>query len=613
MTTTYGWQPTLGAVYLGENRCQFTVWAPRAKHPTIRILGSNERSIPLEAGPHGYYTAVVEDLPAGACYWYELKPGLERPDPCSRWQPDGVHGPSAVVDPAFGWRDQAWAGLPLRSYVLYELHVGTFTPEGTFEAVIPHLDRLKELGVTVIELMPVAQFPGSRNWGYDGVYLFGVQNSYGGPAGLKQLVDACHARGLGVCLDVVYNHLGPEGNYTADFAPYFTDHYKTPWGAALNFDGPHSDEVRRFFLENALYWVTEYHIDALRLDAVHAIMDQSPVPFLQELGEAVHLQSEILGRRIHLIAESDADGAHLIRSRDRYGYGLDAQWNDDFHHALHVQLTGESAGYYEDFQGLENLAKAYRNGYVFTGEYNRFRNRRHGSPSQDIPATRFVVFAQNHDQTGNRMLGERLGALVSFEKQKLTAGAVLLSPFLPLLFMGEEYGETAPFLYFVSHTDAHLVEAVRKGRRAEFKAFTWQGEPPDPQSEEAFAQSRLRHELRDKGNHQVLHDFYRHLLSLRRDIPALAHLSKDAIAVSCDPEDGRLVLYRTYSNDQVWMCFNFSDQTIMLPKPPQGRWRKIVDSSDEKWNGPGSMTPDELPGKETQELSPSSFVLYRVS
>lgn len=343
------WQPGLGAIYLGDGRCRFRVWAPFSQRVQVHIIAPQDRVVPLARDSWGYHQGMVEGAEPGSLYLYLLDGGKERPDPASRSQPQGVHGPSEVVDPTFPWEDGAWSGLPLRDYVIYELHVGTFTPEGTFEAVIPHLDYLRDLGVTAVELMPVAQFPGGRNWGYDGVYPFAVQDSYGGPSGLKLLVDACHQRGLAVALDVVYNHRGPEGNYLGDYGPYFTERYRTPWGHALNFDGADSDDVRRYFVENALFWVTEYHVDALRLDAVHAILDHAPRTFLEDLAEAVHEQAERLNRRVYLMPESSANDARLIRSRELGGYGLDAQWNDDFHHALHTLLTGERQGYYQDY------------------------------------------------------------------------------------------------------------------------------------------------------------------------------------------------------------------------------------------------------------------------
>ncbi len=493
---------SLGATYYGDGRCRFLVWAPLAERVEIRQLSPQERSAALEKLPQGYHRAVLTDFDPSGRYVYRLykiqaKEPVERPDPASRFQPEGVHGPSQVVDAEFDWEDADWHGLPLSQYIIYELHVGTFTPAGTFDAVIAHLDELRDIGITAVELMPVAQFPGTRNWGYDGTYPFAAQNSYGGPQGLKRLVNACHRKGLAVILDVVYNHLGPEGNYLRDFGPYFTDFYQTPWGEAVNFDGPYSDDVRRFFMENALYWVEDCHIDALRLDAVHAILDFSARPFLEELARTVHRAAERLNRRIYCIAESALNDTRIIRPRELGGFALDAQWNDDFHHALHALLTGEQTGYYQDFGRLHQLARAWRRGFVYDGQYSGYRQRAHGNSSRNIPAQQLVVFAQNHDQIGNRMLGERLSRLVSFEDLKLAAGLVLLSPFIPLLFMGEEYGETAPFQYFIDHSDPELVNAVREGRRREFAAFGWEEEPPDPQDEATFLRSKLDRSLRD--------------------------------------------------------------------------------------------------------------------
>src|SRR6185503_2081252 len=408
------------------------------------------------------------------------------------------------LDLRFDWQDQTWKGLPLPDYLIYELHVGTFTAEGTFDAAISYLDGLRELGITAIELMPVAQFPGNRNWGYDGVYPYAVQNSYGGPLALKRLVQACHERGLAAILDVVYNHLGREGNYLRELGHYFTDRYRTPWGDAVNFDGPHSDEVRRFFIENALYWITEFHFDALHLDAAHPIFEHSARPFLAELSEAVHRRGEELHRLVYLIPEISMNDVRLILPRQQGGCGCDAQWNDDFHHSLHTLLTGERTGYYQDFGRIEHLVKSLREGFVYTGQDSQYRQRRHGNSARAVPSRRFVICCQNHDQVGNRQLGERLSQLVSFEDLKLAAAVVLLSPCIPLLFMGEEYGETAPFLYFISHSDPDLIEAVRQGRRAEFAAFDWRGEVPDPQDEATFLSAKLRHELRESGQNKML-------------------------------------------------------------------------------------------------------------
>jgi maltooligosyltrehalose trehalohydrolase len=583
--------PPVGAVPQPGGPVSFTVWAPDCPKLLLVLNGPAPREIPMRRERGGYFAAVVADLPEGARYCYRLPGGAERPDPASRFQPDGVHAPSQVVSTAFDWQSEGWKGLPLERYIFYELHIGTFTSEGTFDAAIAQLPRLAELGVTAIEIMPVAQFPGSRNWGYDGAYCFAVQNSYGGPGGLKRLVDACHRQGLAVVLDVVYNHLGPEGNYLADFGPYFTDRYRTPWGAAINFDGPHSDEVRRFFIENALYWVTEFRIDGLRLDAVHAITDKSAVPFLEELAEAVHRQAEALGRAIWLFPESDANDARIIRPRAAGGYGLDAQWTDGFHHAIRALLTGENTGYYADYGKFPQLAKAYRDGYVYTGEYSRYRRRRYGSSTAGLKSRQFIVFSQNHDQTGNRMLGERLSTLTDFETLKLAAAAVLLSPFTPLLFMGEEYGETAPFQYFVSHTDPELVESVRRGRKEEFAAFAWQGECPDPQSEATFLRSKINPELSLSGNHAILNAFYTELMRLRR---ILGEPEWDGTEIRAMEKEELLVLERRSS--LVFLNFGTRDSVVSQSSHGEGSgvWQLALDSAAAHWNGAGPDPVAEL-------------------
>jgi maltooligosyltrehalose trehalohydrolase len=543
---------------------------------------------------------------------YQLD-GVELPDPASRFQPEGVHGPSEIVCEDFAWDDAGWFGPPLSSYIFYELHVGTYSQTGNFDAIVPRLTDLKSLGVTAIELMPVAQFSGSRNWGYDGVFPFAVQNSYGGPASLKALVTACHREGIAVTLDVVYNHLGPEGNYLSAFGPYFTDRYRTPWGPAINFDGPDSDEVRRFFVENALYWVTDFHIDALRVDAIHAIVDHSAQPFLQELTGAVHQRANELNRRIYVIAESDLNDVRVIQPCESGGYGFDAQWNDNFHHALHTLLTGECAGYYQDFGQLRHLAKALAEGFVYSGEHSSSRRRRHGNSSRAIPAQRLVVCSQNHDQIGNRMLGDRLSSLIGFEALKLAAGVVLLSPYLPLLFMGEEYGEPAPFLYFTSHSDAALAEAVRRGRREEFSLFTWQGEVPDPQDEATFIRSKVNYGLRELATHLILREFYRELIRLRRINPALANLSKECTEVFSFDSKRTLFVRRWCGENEVFSTFTFAESVISVDAPvPPGCWQRLVDSSEEQWKGVGSRLAPRLQsnGEVGLQLNQKSFVLY---
>jgi maltooligosyltrehalose trehalohydrolase len=626
----------LGATHLGDGRTSFCVWAPKAERVAVHILGSHDRLVPLARAGRGYFCATVPDAPPGTLYCYRLDDDRELPDPASRFQPEGVHGPSAVVDRAsFTWTDAGWFGVAQRDLVFYELHVGTFTPEGTFDAVIPRLDSLRDLGVTAIELLPVAQFPGARNWGYDGVYPYAVQASYGGPDGLRRLVDACHARGLALFLDVVYNHLGPEGNYLGEYGHYFTERYRTPWGQALNFDGPHSDEVRRYYFEQAIYLLSAFHLDGFRLDAIHAIADQSAVPFLREYAAIVHREADRLGRRVYVVAESDLNDARVILPTVLHGWDHDAQWSDDLHHALHTLLTGEHTGYYADFGRLDQLARAYRQSYVYAGDYALHRQRRHGNSPALARAEQFVVFAQNHDQVGNRAQGERLTALVSFDALKLAAGVVLLSPFLPLLFMGEEYGEPRPFLYVTSHSDPELVEAVRRGRRAEFAAFGWASEVPDPQDAATFQRSVLQWQLAEGGQHQALRAYYRELLRLRREVPALAELDKDHVETRVLEAERVLFVRRGHplherapsrpppgAGDhsraashatEVCLAFAFADQPGLVELPvPAGRWRKLLDAADTRWLGPGSDVSDTLDstGAVRLNLPPHAVVLF---
>ncbi|MBI5604375.1 MAG: malto-oligosyltrehalose trehalohydrolase [Deltaproteobacteria bacterium] len=609
------WALELGARALKEG-VRFKVWAPKASRLSLKVP-EKYKEIPMDPEGRGYFTAWAEELGPGARYYYLLDGIRPRPDPVSRYQPGGVDGASEVIDPsAFEWQDLLWPGLPLEELLLYEIHTGVFTPEGTFEAIIPHLDYLKdELGITAIELMPVAQFPGRRNWGYDGTYLFAPQNSYGGPFGLKALINACHQKGLGVFLDVVYNHLWPEGNNLGEFVPYFTDRYKTPWGQAVNLDGPESDQVRRFIIDNALYWVTEYHLDGLRIDAVQGIFDFSARHILDELKKAVQQQAGKLGRQVAVIAESDLNDVRIINSPQRGGYGLDAQWNDDFHHSLHALLTRERDGYYRDFGDISHLAKAVRQGFVYSGQFSPYRRRRHGSPSGHLPPAKFVVFSQNHDQVGNRVEGERLSALVSFEALKLAAGLVLLSANIPLLFMGEEYGEKAPFFYFISLSDPVLSAAVRQGREEALPASFDRQAAADPQDRTSFLRSKIHPELRRQGNHKTLFEFYQTLIRLRKETPALSHLKKKGRGIRTWPEKQTLVMFRRYEEEQTACFFNFHEkpqriQTILGP----GIWEKTLDSSSKKWLGPGSVSPDRIQSKGMRiflEMNAQSLVLYR--
>jgi maltooligosyltrehalose trehalohydrolase len=568
------WTLQRGAQLQPDNSVRFTAWAPRVKQPRVRIgSGSRacEHAMTRVEGEPGVWSVVVPNVGANADYSIVIDDGRALPDPVSRWQPEGVHGPSRVVASDFEWTDDDWRGVTLEDLVMYELHVGTFTPEGTFEAIIPRLADLKALGITAIEIMPVAQFPGNRNWGYDGVGLYAVQNTYGGPQALERLVDAAHAAGLGVVLDVVYNHVGPEGNYLDSFGPYFTEKYKTPWGRALNYDDTDSDNVRRFVVDNALYWVTEYHVDALRLDAVHGIFDFSATHLLQEIAESVHAEAERQGRTVLVIGESDLNDPKLLRRVEEYGYGLDAQWSDDFHHAVHAALTGETNGYYADFGAPAAIADSLREPFVYDGKFSPHRRRRHGGSSAGLPRKRFVVAVQNHDQVGNRATGDRLSATLSPEQLRLAAALLLLSPYVPLIFMGQEYGETNPFQYFISHGDERLVAAVREGRRKEFEAFGWGDDVPDPQSEDTFARSRLEWDKRACDRHEQMLMLYRDLLALRREEPMLR---PDGARVSVtNGEPGWIALLREpdhswdTSAEALLAVFNCSPKPVGVPVP----------------------------------------------
>lgn len=597
----------LGATPLPGKGFRFVVWAPAAKGLAIHCLdGADRGPVAMRRLEGGYFAAEIKGVAHGDRYFFRFEDGRERPDPASRFQPDGVHGPSQAIDlDDFKWTDSSWKGLSLDESVFYEVHVGTYTPEGTFEALIPHLGGLRELGITTIELMPVAQFPGGRNWGYDGVQLFAPQNSYGEPRGLQKFVDAAHAHGLAVALDVVYNHLGPEGNYFSEYGPYFTDKYRTPWGSAINFAGADSEPVRRFFIENALVWLEKYHVDVLRLDAVHGIFDFSATHFLAELQIAVDALEARLHRKLHLVAESDLNDSRILRAAAWGGYGLHAQWSDDFHHSLHSLLTGERAGYYADFGEVHHLAATMKKGWFYVGQHSNFRRRKHGNDPSGLARSSFVVGIQNHDQIGNRARGERLSALVDFEGLKLAAGVTALAPFVPLLFMGEEYGETAPFQYFTSHGDAELIEAVRKGRREEFAAFAWEGEIPDPQAEETFSGSTLHHEIKDQEPHRTLRALYRELLSIRREF-ALAGGGKLEIL-----ENGSAIIMIAGEDaaKRLMAIFEFGKNAHTFDVNwPAGTWTLRLDSADTKWRGPGISAPAKIEASLSPEAKPSSKI-----
>jgi maltooligosyltrehalose trehalohydrolase len=538
------------------------VWAPSAEQVEVETGGERH---PMYQRSGGWWHASLLAVSPGDDYAFVLDGGQPLPDPRSAWQPHGVHGPSRVVDhSAFPWTDQRWHGLPLHGGLVYELHVGTFSPEGTFDGVVDRLDHLVDLGVDSIELLPVNAFPGRWGWGYEGVDLYAVHDPYGGPEGLKRLVDACHARGIGVIMDVVYNHFGPSGNYLPQFGPYLTDKHKTPWGSAVNYDDAGSDGVRRFVLDNALMWLRDYHCDGLRLDAVHAIVDTSATHLLAELSAEVEALSAHLGRTLFLIAESDLNDPRVVTPREANGLGMDAQWSDDFHHALHSVLTGERSGYYADFGTLDDLAAALTGGYVHGGQFSRHRDRRHGAPYRGLSGQRLLGYLQDHDQVGNRAAGNRISTQLSTGLLHVGAALLLTSPFTPMLWMGEEWGARTPWQFFTDHDDVELGKAITEGRRREFVAFGWKPEDiPDPQDPATFERSRLDWAERDKDEHAALLAFHRRLIRLRRELPELTDPSLDDVTVAYDEDDRWIVVRR----GNVAVLANLGDEPRHLPTP----------------------------------------------
>lgn len=609
---------TIGAIPIEANVYRFSVWAPYANNLSLEILHNDiVQKINMTTVSDGFFSSDVEWPDNPIQYYYQLDENTKYPDPASRFQPQGIYGPSQTINYDYEWTDLTWMGLPLDKYFIYELHVGTFTDEGTFKAVIPYLDELKELGITAIELMPVAQFSGDRNWGYDGVFPYAVQNSYGGPLDLKELVNECHKRQISVILDVVYNHLGPEGNILEKFGPYFTSRYQTPWGKAINYDDAYCHRVRRFFIENAMHWFIEYHIDALRLDALHAIFDQSAYPFLQELADHIDTLSKKMGKKYYLIAESDLNNPRIVLPSAKGGYGLDAQWNDDFHHALHTIITGENKGYYHDFGTVAQFVEAYKNGYVYSGQYSPFRKRPHGGNSNDLEASQLVVFSQNHDQIGNRKKGDRLSTMVDFATLKLIASLVITSPYIPLLFMGEEYGELAPFAFFTSYKGSELIEMVREGRKREFSSFGWSGDIPDPQALSTFLQSKLNHELKTKGQHKILLAYYKKLINLRKNNNILSYLNNKNITIEFDEEKKSLVINRFYQHHRLLIICHFNPvETIVRIATSTVNsntyWQKLLYSFDKEWEGEkiesGMITSSERKWERQRSGDPLAMV-----
>ncbi len=566
----------------------FDLWAPNASQVTLKL---GEQTVPME-GPNamGWYTASVPEAQCGMKYAYLLDDDeVPYPDPRSLWQSDGVHGASRLYDHgAFQWTDQHWQPPIPSGAIIYELHVGTYSREGTFDGAIQHLDHLCELGITHIELLPVAEFAGNRGWGYDGVALFAVFEPYGGPDGLKRLVDACHSKGLAVVMDVVYNHFGPVGNYTNKFGPYLTEDYKTPWGAAVNFSKGGSDEVRRYFCDNAIMFLRDYHMDGLRLDAVHEFIDRRSVHFMEQLSAEVEQLSATLGRKLILIAESDLNDPKIVRPREAGGYGMDSQWSDDFHHALFTLLYDKEPGrgYYDDFGSMEQLVKALKSAFVYTGEYSKYRKYSHGRPVSNLSAHHFLGFSQNHDQVGNRALGERLEHLVGIDGAKVALGLVLTAPFLPMIFMGEEFASSSPFLYFADHEDEEMRRLVSEGRKNDFKLFFGEADVPDPEAVETFEKSKLNWNEVHKGHHQEMLDWTKALVRLRRATLALndgdfGHLSVEGSeeTKSLTMQRGTVrvlmnlgkknVSYKTKEDEQLCLCsrqdVHLGGDAVVLP------------------------------------------------
>ena len=573
------------------------VWAPKPARVAVEVDG---QQLPMKPESAGWWSIETELLAPGADYAFVLDDGAPLPDPRSRWQPGGVHGRSRIIDHgSFCWSDLRWDPPPLSSAIVYELHIGTFTPAGTFEAAIERLSHLTELGVTHIELMPVAEFSGERGWGYDGVDLYAPHHDYGGPDGLKRLVDACHARGLAVILDVVYNHFGPSGNYLSQFGPYQTDHYRTPWGDAVNFDGPGSDEVRRFLCDNALMWLREYHFDGLRLDAIHAIVDTSAIHFLEQLVSEVGALQARLSRHLTLIAESNLNDPRVVRPIEAGGYGIDAQWSDDFHHALHCWLTGERSGYYADFGSLAHLAKALRNAYVYDGCYSQYRGRRHGRPPIGVCGHRFLGYSQTHDQVGNRAKGERNSMLMNPNRLKIAAALVMTAPFVPMLFQGEEWGASTPFLYFSGHPEPELGHAVSEGRKREFSSFGWNpDEIPDPQAPDTFIRSKLDWRELAQEPHADLLQWHRELIRLRKQSAELTDGRLDRVTVKFDEE----ARWLTMSRGAIVIAINFAQEPQSVPLIKPESHKLLLASHD-----------DILINRESVEMAAESVAVVRTS
>lgn len=586
---------TLGANLQEDGHCVFRVWAPFAEQVAIEIIPANGQAtyqLTMHAEADGYYAITIPQISIGDRYYYCFA-NNKYPDPAANYQPEGVFGPSAVIQRSCA---PTWQGQALADYIIYEIHVGTYTQAGTFDALIAHLDSLQKLGITAIELMPVAQFSGERNWGYDGVLPFAVQNSYGGPEALKRFVQACHKRNLSVILDVVYNHLGPEGNHLAQFGYYFSSQYASPWGNAINMDGPHSQPVRQFFIENARHWFLEYGVDALRLDAVHAIIDSSAYPFLEELAVEIKQLSQLLQRPLYLMVEDDARDLRQIRLPQQGGFGMDAMWNNDFHYALLACLSSNQQGFYNDFGRLEQVVKSYQHGFVFTGNYSNYHHKNLGRVADQNLWGKLVIYLQNHDQVGNHPRGQRISQLMTAEQHKLAASLLLLAPYIPLIFMGEEFGTAAPFQYFISHQNEALIEAVRIGRQREVGMTST--DCLDPQQVNTFNDCKLNHQIKRQNQQRQMLSYYRKLLIIRKKyIDLREFIHKKQLAITCEENQLLQICFRG-PQQQLLMLANFKNDVNAYSLPVgAAEWRLILQSFKNK-------NPQQA------QLPPYGFVLF---
>jgi len=598
----HAWHLDLGATIVAEG-VRFRVWAPKCQRVEVVIEGERATLFPLSVEEDGYFSGTVPHLSAGALYRYRLDAGQGYPDPCARFQPQGPHGPSLVVDPgAYRWQDADWAGISLPGQIIYELHLGTFTAEGTFDAAIREFAELKRVGITLIEVMPVAEFPGRWNWGYDGVDLYAPSHTYGDATAFKRFIDAAHRHGLGVILDVVYNHLGPDGNYLPAYADeYFTDRYKNDWGAAINFDGPGSRAVRKFFIDNACYWIAEFHLDGLRLDATQDLHDAGPVHILAELSQRA--RQAAAPRQIVLIAENEPQQLICVTPVEQGGYGLDAMWNDDFHHSARVALTGRREAYYTDYCGKpQELLSATKRGFLYQGQRYDWQDKPRGSVVTTQPAATFVIFTQNHDQVANSLHGKRLTALTSPARLRVLTALMLLAPETPMLFMGQEFGASSPFLYFAEHHESVLARSVLKGRKQFLAQFPSYGSAeaqeviPNPCAPSTFAESKL--DFAEREAHAPLYLFHQDLLRLRREDPVVAKQARDRLDGAVLGTEAFVLRFFHDPDDDRLLVVNLGADLELTPAPEPllapvdgGSWQLIWSSDDPRYGGPGIINP----------------------